>query len=264
MVNNTAVPIRNEYSKVIPLTLVSSKHSAKYKKDGTIKKTHCNKQAGKDSEVYAFKTEDEIAAMISVLDKHINEATNDCQRQIASRNKLLFVIGMNIGIRGSDLRTLKWNFFFDENKDGSLEFKDFYVLQPIKQRKQGKFVKLYFNQAVKVAINNYTDEYPIEELEDYLFQSRKGNEPITVSGLWDIIKKTALEAGIKQNIGSHSLRKTFGFWCWHEAEDKNKALVILQQIFNHSSTQTTAKYIGILDDEVEDMFNSIELGLSFI
>ena len=38
----------------------------------------------------------------------------------------------------------------------------------------------------------------------------------------------------------------------------------LQQIFSHSSTQVTAKYIGILDNEIEDMYNSIELGLDLI
>ena len=85
-----------------------------------------------------------------------------------------------------------------------------------------------------------------------------------MKSLWRIIKETADEAGIKQNIGSHSLRKTFGFWCWHQAEDKNKALVILQQIFNHSTTQVTSRYIGILDDELEDMFHSIDLGLDNI
>ena len=134
----------------------------------------------------------------------------------------------------------------------------------MKQRKQNKFVKLFFNQTVQTAINNYISEYPIEKLDDYLFLSRQGNDPITVQSFWNIIKGAAAEAGIEQNIGSHSLRKTFGFWRWHEAKDKNKALVILQQVFNHSSTQVTARYIGILDDEVEDMFCSVELGLDMI
>lgn len=222
------------------------------------------KVAGQDSEVYAFRTREEIAAMINVLDKHISESINDNQRKIAHRNKMMFLIGINIGIRASDLRTLKWSFFFDEQADGSLKFKKFYKIIPMKQRKQKKFVPMYFNQTVQQAINNYITEYPIENLEDYLFASRKGNDPISANSLYHIIKDIAIEAGIEQNIGSHSLRKTFGFWCWHEAKDKNKALVILQQIFNHSSTQVTAKYIGILDDEIEDMFNSIELGFDFI
>ena len=101
-------------------------------------------------------------------------------------------------------------------------------------------------------------------MNDYLFASRKGDEPIVVQSLCRIIKDTAIEAGIKQNIGSHSLRKTWGFWCFHEAEDKNKALVILQRCFNHSSTQVTMKYIGLMDDEISDMYNSIELGFDMI
>ena len=266
MMNNTlALATEQEYRRVIPFEIVQcKKKEIKCKKDGTEKRTKCHKVAGKDSEVYAFRTKEEIIAMIQVFDKHIEEADSNVKRQIACRNKLLFLIGMNIGIRGSDLRTLKWSFFFDQDDDGELKFKRFYTLQPMKQRKQKKFVKLYFNQTVQTAIKNYIVEYPIENLDDYLFFSRKGDEPITVQGLWGIIKGTAIEAGIKQNIGSHSLRKSFGFWCWHESEDKNKALVILQQLFNHSSTQITARYIGILDDEIEDMFNSIELGLDMI
>lgn len=260
---SNAVPIVQESTNIIPLYVIDNRKPVRYNKDGSISKIKCNKVSGKDSEVYAFRTKEEISDVLKVFDKHIEEATNNNQRQIACRNKLLFIIGINVGIRGSDLRTLKWSFFFDKN-NGELNFKNFYVLQPMKQRKQKKFVKLFFNQTVKTAINNYIAEYPVENLDDYLFSSRKGNEPITVSALWRIIKEAAVEAGIRQNIGSHSLRKSFGFWCWHQSEDKNKALVILQQIFNHSSTQVTAKYIGILDDEIEDMFNSIELGLDMI
>lgn len=268
ILNNMSVaPIEQDYPRVIPFEIIQGKQKkdqVKYNKDGSIKRTKCNKIAGKDSEVYAFKTKEEIDAMLKVFDKHIEEAKDDSKKQIACRNKLLFIIGINVGIRASDLRTLKWSFFFDMQNDDTLKFKSFYVLQPMKQRKQKKFVKLFFNQAVQTAILNYIAEYPIESLDDYLFPSQKGNEPIVVASLWRIIKDAASEAGIEQNIGSHSLRKSFGFWCWHQAEDKNKALVILQQIFNHSSTQVTARYIGILDDEIEDMFNSIDLGLDMI
>ena len=267
LTNTSALPIEQDYNRVIPFEVIQGKQKkdeVKYNKDGSVKRTKCNKVAGKDSEVYAFRTKEEIDSIFKVLNKHIEEAENDNQRQIACRNKLLFLIGMNIGIRASDLRTLRWEFFFEKKKDGTLEFKDFYVLQPMKQRKQKKFVKLFFNQTVRTAINNYMSEYPIEDLNDYLFASRKGDEPIVVQSLCRIIKDTAIEAGIKQNIGSHSLRKTWGFWCFHEAEDKNKALVILQRCFNHSSTQVTMKYIGLMDDEISDMYNSIELGFDMI
>jgi len=223
-----------------------------------------NRVIGESTEVYAFRNTDEIKSMIDVLNKHIVEADNDDLRKIASRNKLMFLIGINLGIRASDLRELKWSFFFHKNANGDLEFNESYTMQPKKQRKQKKFVKLHFNQTVKQAINNYISEYPINNLNDYLFASRVGDNPIEVNTLRRVIKSTAKEAGIKQNIGSHSLRKTWGFWCWHEAIDKNKALVILQQAFNHSSTQVTMRYIGLMDDEISDMYNSINLGLDFI
>lgn len=260
MANVAVAPVQAEtldYSNVISFDVIKN---AKEQVE-TKPKRPSNKIAGKSSEVYAFGTKEEISAMINVFDKHIEEATNDNQKQIARRNKMLFVIGINLGIRASDLRSLKWDFFFDKQDDGSLKFKKFYVLQPLKQRKQKKFVKLYFNDAVKGAINNYISEYPIDNLDDYLFASRKGSEPVVASSLWRIIKDAAAEAGIEQNIGSHSLRKTFGKFCFMEAKDKTNALVLLQNIFNHSDSLVTMRYLGILDEDISDMFNSINLGM---
>ena len=128
----------------------------------------------------------------------------------------------------------------------------------------GKFVKLYFNQTVKKAITDYIEEYPVEDLNEYMLKSRKGNSAITERSLWKMIVDVANDAELESNYGSHSLRKTFGYWIWHNSDDKNKALVTLQVIFNHSSTATTAKYIGLTDNEIADAFNSLDLGLDYI
>lgn len=260
-----AVPIRKiSTDNIIELTMIDGrlgvKPEVRYNKDGSIDKRRTNKISGVSSEVYAFTTQEEIKLMIDVFDKRIYEAVDENKRQIACRNKMLFLIGINVGLRASDLITLKWNFFFDDNKN----FKNSYTLQPKKTKKQKKFVKLFFNQAIKKAIADYIKEYPIENTDEYLFKSRKGDSSITERTLWNIMNCTAVEAGIKKNIGSHSLRKTFGFWAWHNAEDKDKALVTLQMLFNHSSTQTTIRYIGVMNSEIEDMFNNIDLGLDYI
>ena len=261
----TAIPKRQiESDNVINVSVIngklSKKKEVKYNKDGTVNKSHSNKVSGVSSEVYAFTTEEEIKSMIDLFNRRIKEAPDENKMQIACRNKMLFLVGINIGIRASDLCGLRYSFFL--NNDGT--FKDFYSLQPKKTRKTGKFVKLYFNQTVKKAIAEYIEDYPFENINDYLFKSRKGDGSINEKTLWYIINEAAIEVGIKQNIGSHSLRKTFGFWVWHNAEDKNKALVVLQTIFNHSSTATTAKYIGITNNEISDMFNSLDLGLDYI
>lgn len=258
-----AVPIRKT-DNVIELKVVdgklSKKEEVRYNKDGSIDRRHPNKVVGKSSEVYPFVSEEEIKAVIDVFDKHIEEASNENKRMIAARNKMLFLIGINVGLRASDLITLKWNFFFDN--DGN--FKDSYTLQPKKTRKTKKFVKLYFNQVVKKAVTDYIEQYPIQDMNEYLFKSRKGDSHITEISLGRIIKDAAEEVGIERNICSHSLRKTFGYHIWHNAVDKEKSLIILQTIFNHSSPMMTKKYIGLMDDEIEDVFNELNLGGDFI
>lgn len=239
---------------------ISKKEKIKYNKDGTISKRKCNSIAGVSKEVYPFVSEEEIKAMISVFDKRIEKADTGNHRQIACRDKMMFLIGVNIGIRVSDLCELRYSFFM--NDDGS--FKDFYSLQPKKTKKTGKFVKLYFNQVVKKAITDYIEKYPYENIDEYLFKSRKGNGHLTEIALGKIVKDTAKEAGITQNVNSHSLRKTFGYHVWHNAEDKEKSLVLLMTIFNHSSVATTKRYIGLLDGEIEDVFDGLNLGLDFM
>lgn len=242
----------NNSRKVVPFQVIKNTEQKERKE----KENTSNRKAGISSEVYAFRTIEEIQAMIDVFDKHIADADTPDHERIARRNKMLFIIGTNISIRGSDISQLKWKDFFYEN----FEMKEGTRIQPIKTRRTGKYVTLFFNQAVKKAIENYITLYPIENLNDYLFQSRKG-ESISRMSIGRIIKTTAKEAGIKQNINSHSLRKTFGYWVWHDSEDKQEALTMLQIIFGHNSSQDTRKYIGICDDDIKNTFNSIAIGI---
>ena len=239
---------------------IAKKDKVKYNKDGTISKRKCNSIAGKSKEVYPFVSEEEIKAMIDVFDKRIEEADTENHRQIACRDKMLFLIGINLGIRVSDLCGLKYSFFI--NNDGS--FKDYYSLQPKKTKKTGKYVKLYFNQVVKKAIADYIEKYPYADIDEYLFKSRKGDGHLTEVALGKIIKDTAKKADIHKNINSHSLRKTFGRFIYHNAKDKEGSIVLLMTIFNHSSIAITKKYIGLTDDQIEDVFNELNLGLDFI
>ena len=76
-----------------------------------------------------------------------------------------------------------------------------------KTRKQKKFVKLFFNNTVKKVIVEYLNEFPTDNLDEHMFKSREGDGAIAATTLWRIVKNTAKEAGVNQNIGSHSLRK---------------------------------------------------------
>lgn len=241
------------------LHIVGEDKKVRYNKDGSVDKRHPNKVAGVSSEVYPF-TEEEVGKIIEVLNKRIEDAPDENKKWVASRNKMMFLVGVNLSLRASDLAGLTYDFFMKENG----EFKDSYSLQPKKTKKTGKFVKLYFNQVVKTAIVNYLEDYPMENINDYLFKSREGNSHITEISLGRIVKDVAAEAGIEKNINSHSLRKTFGSLVYHRSEDKNNALIILQTIFNHSSPAITSKYIGLTDDEIGTVFNELNIGLEYL
>ena len=259
-----AVPIRKqETDNVITLSLVNGrivkKPEVRYNKDGTIDKRHSNRVSGVSSTVYPFNVE-EVKLITNVFDERIKEATNDSQKQIACRNKMLFLIAINIGLRASDLVQLRYSYFYNED----MSFKKYYELVPKKQTKYRKFVKIFFNKTVKKTVENYVSNYPIEDLNGYLFKSRKGDNPITERGLWKIIVDVAADAGIDKNVGSHSLRKTWARNIYDNAEDKGGALVMLQECLRHSDSLTTLRYISIMDEEKKDMYESIELGLDLI
>lgn len=260
--NAHVIPIENGYSNIIPFDVIIGGQEAKKvkrNKDGSIRQTKCNKVAGISSTVYPFSL-DEIKIMIDMFDKHINEATNTHHRQIARRNKLMFLIGINVGLRISDLLTLRYSYFFNED----MSFKEFYMLIPKKQSKQRKFVKIFFNQTVKKAIEDYISEYPFSDLNAFLFESRKGDGTLSERGAGQIIKNIAMECNIQKNINSHSMRKTWARSIYDAAENKSNALVMLQECLRHSNSTTTLKYISIMDEEKKEMYESIELGLEYI
>ena len=136
-------------------------------------------------------------------------------------------------------------------------FKDNTKIVPQKTKKLNKFVFIHFNDITKKAIADYIEMYPYDDISDFVFASKKTKEGIAPRQIWSVIKTVAAEAGIKQNIGSHSLRKTFGYWVWHDAENKTEALVLLQHIFSHSSTQVTQHYIGITENELTDVYDKV-------
>lgn len=158
------------------------------------------------------------------------------------RNYILFELGIYSGLRISDI--LKF-------KAKHLKNKDHFV---IKEQKTGKFKKLAINPKLKKDLNVYLSNMKDDE---YIFKSREGeNKPISRVMAWKILNDAAKKAGIKEEIGTHSLRKTFGY---HMYMQNNKDVVLVQKLLNHSSPQITLRYIGILQ---EDMDNAV-INLSY-
>jgi len=187
-------------------------------------------------EVNAIKDKKQIELM-----KRILKANN-------MRDYLLFVMGINVGLRISDLLNLKISDVLENGKVRSNVI--------IKEGKTDKTRTFTINKATSNAIKEYLSTSNNYDMDWYLFKSRKGdNKPISRVQAWQVLNDSAKLAGIREDIGTHTLRKTFGYWSYKQGID----ITLLQKIFNHSTPSITLRYIGITQDEIRDVYNNLNL-----
>lgn len=151
------------------------------------------------------------------------------KRHCSERDYILFLLGINTGLRVTDLLSLK-----KKDIEGKME-----VI--IKEGKTKKPRMIQLN-----TICNELAAYIATIDSEWLFPSRKGDKPISMIQAYRQLNKAADMVDIK-GVGTHTMRKTFGYW--HYKRSKN--LAELQMILNHSHPVITLKYIGVADEGTE-------------
>lgn len=145
-----------------------------------------------------------------------------------------------VGVRVSDILTKRGN------------FKDYFILR---EQKTGKEKKIKLNEELRKTLKSYIEENGLE-YDGHLFKSRKHTQRghITVTQAYRIFKNAAEAVGI-ENFGTHSLRKTWGYWTY-KASRYNIGLIM--NVFNHSSQSTTLRYIGIDQDAKDELYSLVQ------
>jgi len=160
------------------------------------------------------------------------------KKVLSPRNSFMFTLGINVGCRISDLLKLKVKDVRGKNR------------LIIVESKTEKTKRFYLNTQLRQLISEYTKGM---DSEDWLFPSRKGDKPISRVQAYRILNDAAKKIGLDE-IGTHTLRKTFGYWFYKRTKD----VALLQEIFNHSAPSITLRYIGInqetIDSALEDHF----------
>lgn len=128
----------------------------------------------------------------------INEMKTELKKQ-GTRDYLLFITGINTGLRISDIRVLKASDVLNEDRTSNTHI-------TITEKKTGKLKKFKINDSLSREFMDYTKNM---KMNDYLFYSRKGiNKPITRVQAYRILNTVARKIGLEE-IGTHTLRKTF-------------------------------------------------------
>jgi integrase len=170
--------------------------------------------------------------------KKLEEIKVNLKKQ-SLRDWFLFVMGINTGLRISDLLKLKV-------KD--VQGKTHITIDEEKTKKEKRF-------KINASLQEYIEEYVTGmDQEDYLFPSQKTDKAIGRVQAYRLLNKAAANIGLEE-IGTHTLRKTFGYHFYQKTKD----VALLQELFNHSAPSITLRYIGINQDVMDRAIDDFSL-----
>jgi integrase len=180
-----------------------------------------------------------------IRDKEKLEEMKEELKKKGTRNYIMFYTGINTGLRVSDIIKLNYNDIRDLNGNMKSHI-------TIIEKKTGKMKKFPIYNGLYSELEKYTRNMKPSE---YLFKSQMGNNKhITTTQAYRIIVNAGKNICLTE-IGTHTMRKTFGYWHYQQYHD----VAMLQTIFNHSSPSITLKYIGINQDEIDKSYRDFSL-----
>lgn len=169
-----------------------------------------------------------------------------------SKYHLMFLLGIRTGLRITDILELKVKDVIERDRYNNIKIKS-HILTKENKTKKRKRIKVH------IELKKALEEFVIDkEDEAYLIQSNKKDKfgdykHLSRQRAWEVLKIVADFIGIDE-IGCHTLRKTFGYHYYKKTKD----IALLQNIFNHSSPEITLRYIGITDDMMDRAFDNME------
>lgn len=164
------------------------------------------------------------------------------------RNELLFTFGINTGIRISDLLALPVRIVLNEN--GKLLKNTDNI--SIREEKTDKLKIFSLNSSILEVLERYK---PFEmDRSAPLFPSYMTKKALTRSQAYRILNHAAKVAGLTK-IGTHTLRKTWGYHCYKETGN----LALVQKALGHVNSGDTLRYLGIDQEEINNTYNLVNL-----
>ena len=165
------------------------------------------------------------------------------------RNQALIILGLYTALRIGDILELRWGDIYDFDRES---FRPHICVQ---EKKTGKQSIIAQNVHIRKALAEYMRTREVSP-GDYIFTKNTDHHiPICRSQAFRIIKTAADNCQLSGSISCHSLRKTFGYYAWQQGVSP----ALLMNVYNHSSYEVTKRYLGIEQDDRDNLFRSIRL-----
>jgi integrase len=162
------------------------------------------------------------------------------------RNHVLIVISIHTALRISDVLRLRWDDVYDfENKCVKHSI-------TITEKKTGKTKTIALHSRIITALICYG--YAAKP-GGFLMENKLTGKSISRIQAYRLIRDAGKALKFQIRISCHSLRKTFGYHAWK----KGVSPAVLMEIFNHSSLAVTRRYLGVTQDDKNEVYLSLEL-----
>lgn len=161
------------------------------------------------------------------------------------------ILAFCTGLRISDLLRIKWSDILGKQK------------LVITAKKTGKTHSIPLGQNASETLGELYEKMDCPDIDRLILSSRLERfegRAVSREYINKMLKKLAVKYGIDiEHFSTHTFRKTFGRYVWEKSGRDNNAILYLNRIFRHSNLQTTLIYLGVNDDEIAGVFNSIEV-----
>jgi len=118
----------------------------------------------------------------------------------------------------------------------------------VMQSKTRKYRQVTVNMAVVNAIRTWLEAGG--DQHEYLFTGQRG--VLTVPTVSTQVKTWCRNVGLQGNYGSHTLRKTWGYW---QRMERGTTVPLLMEAFGHATQQQTLAYLGIQAEEIAQIYD---------
>lgn len=171
------------------------------------------------------------------------------------RDWAMWTIGVSLGLRISDLLSLKFGHLIDTDK------KTIKPMIQIYEQKTGKLNNCLVTESVKLALERYLESIKFTfDLDGYLFPSKKTKGKMYEECGWRILSSAGKALKLPLVIGSHTMRKSFAniAACVDKSCVDMNAITKVQGLLNHSDQRVTMTYLGTY----QDMYDRARIAVS--
>jgi integrase len=156
----------------------------------------------------------------------------------------VIIVGSYTGLRISDIFRLKWSSFNDD-----------YI--EIREYKTKKYRRIKIHKTLREVLGRVKSNINAEN-EHPILLNKKRKQVYCIQYINKRLKEIKKEYSLSlSNFSTHSFRKTFGRRVWSQDDYSEKSLILLSLMFNHSDTRVTRRYLGITDEEIEAVYDSL-------